>query len=290
MKHLIVTADDFGLSSAINEAVDEGHRKGILTGASLMVAGPCAADAVERAIASPTLRVGLHLVLVDGTPCLAANEVPDLVGADGQFSAQLVRSGIRFFFSRRVRRQLKAEIRAQFEAFHATGLTLDHVNAHHHMHLHPTIADLMLEVGRDYGLDSIRVPDEPALAALCATDAELKGRGRQRKFLSPWLNRLRRLSAKSGVRTNDVLFGLYDSGTLNVEKLVRILAHVPNGVTELMMHPAKAPTEASDKTQTAAGHDEYRALSHPRIARAIERFEVQLTSFGALKNGMRAEC
>jgi len=282
LKHLIVTADDFGRSSAINEAVDAGHRKGILTSASLMVAGPESADAVRRAEALPDLRVGLHVVLVDGQPCLPVDEVSDLVGADGLFSTQLVRSGFKFFFSRRVRRQLEAEIRAQFEAFKHTGLKLDHVNGHHHMHLHPTVTDLILRVGRDYGLDSIRIPDEPPLAALCPSDTELKRRHLQRRLLVPWLKRLRRASAKSRLKQNDLMFGLYDSGALSVEKLVRILAHVPDGVTELMMHPAKDASDTTSKKQATSGQEEYRALTHPRVTRSIERFDINLTSFGEL--------
>jgi hopanoid biosynthesis associated protein HpnK len=282
LKHLIVTADDFGRSIAINEAVDEGHRKGILTSASLMVTAPQSADAIQRAQVLPELRVGLHVVVVDGEPCLPTGEVADLLGPDGRFSQQLVRSGFKFFFSARVRRQLAAEIRAQFEAFKRTGLVLDHVNAHHHMHLHPTVMDLMLNIGRDYGLESIRIPDEPPLAALCSSDAGLKCRHRQRRFLGPWLNRLRRRSAKFGVRHNDVLFGLYDSGTLSTEKLVRILAHVPDGVTELMMHPAKDASDTTSKKKISPGQEEFRALTHPRVTRSIERFGLTLTSFAEL--------
>src|SRR6185312_16149728 len=76
MKRLIVTADDFGASVAVNEAVEQAHRRGILTCASLMVAGEAAADAVVRARAMPKLGAGLHLVLVDGRPVLPPETVP----------------------------------------------------------------------------------------------------------------------------------------------------------------------------------------------------------------------
>ena len=105
-----------------------------------MVAGPAAADAVRRARAYPSLRVGLHLVVIEGPAVSAAAEIPGLVDADGQFPSDQLRLGLRYFFRPSVRRQLGAEIRAQFAAFAATGLTLDHANAHKHMHLHPTVA------------------------------------------------------------------------------------------------------------------------------------------------------
>src|SRR5947209_6331903 len=80
---LIITADDFGLSMAVNEAVEEAHRKGVLTCASLMVTGEAAADAVRRARKMPKLGVGLHLALLDAPSALLPSEIPDLVEADG---------------------------------------------------------------------------------------------------------------------------------------------------------------------------------------------------------------
>src|SRR5471030_1738174 len=76
---LIVTADDFGMSIPVNEAVEEAHRKGVLTCASLVVAGEAAADAVRRAKRMPGLGVGLHLALLDAPSALSRNEIPDLL-------------------------------------------------------------------------------------------------------------------------------------------------------------------------------------------------------------------
>ena len=139
MKQLIVTADDFGAATQVNEAVERAHREGILSAASLMVAGAAAGDAVARARTMPKLRVGLHLVLVEGKPVLPASAVPNLVDSTGHFRTDMARTGMAMFFRSVVQRQLENEIAAQFEAFRATGLPLDHVNAHKHFHLHPTI-------------------------------------------------------------------------------------------------------------------------------------------------------
>src|SRR5580765_6566519 len=104
MRRLIVCADDFGRDIAINEAVEAGFRDGILSCASLMVAGPAAADAVERARRLPGLRVGLHLVLIDGSPVLPPEEIRGLVGADGRFGDNQIRAGLRYFLAPGVRR------------------------------------------------------------------------------------------------------------------------------------------------------------------------------------------
>src|SRR3984957_6371068 len=160
-RNLIITADDFGAAVEVNEAVERAHRDGILTAASLMVSGAAAADAVRRARAMPSLRVGLHLVLVEGKPVLPAVSVPDLVDAQGNFRTDMARAGAAMFFLPKVRRQLAAEIEAQFAAFAATGLALDHVNAHKHFHLHPTIAGLIVKIGKRHGVKGARVPLEP---------------------------------------------------------------------------------------------------------------------------------
>ncbi|HET8585835.1 MAG TPA: hopanoid biosynthesis-associated protein HpnK, partial [Casimicrobiaceae bacterium] len=139
MKKLIVTADDFGAAREVNEAVELAHTKGILTAASLMMSGDAVDDAIARARRLPTLRVGLHLVLVDGKPVLPPAAIPALVDRDGRFPRDLVRAGVNLFLRPDARRQLAAEIAAQFDAFAATGLALDHVNAHHHFHLHPSV-------------------------------------------------------------------------------------------------------------------------------------------------------
>ncbi len=160
-KFLIVTADDFGLHEAVNEAVQQASAAGVLTAASLMVAAPAAADAIRRARELPNLRVGLHLVLADGNAMLTPDLIPALADGAGRMNSRMFVNGVRFFAFPGVRRQLEAEIRAQFAAFARTGLALDHVNVHKHFHLHPTLLDMLLRIGREYGVTAVRVPDEP---------------------------------------------------------------------------------------------------------------------------------
>jgi len=100
VKALIITADDFGFSRAVNEAVDEAHVNGVLGTASLMVGAEEAADAVERALRLPNLKVGLHIVLTGSRPVSPPSAIPDLVGPDGRLSSRLFESGVRFFFAR----------------------------------------------------------------------------------------------------------------------------------------------------------------------------------------------
>ena len=279
MQRLIICADDFGLDPAVNQAVEEAHRYGILSTASLMVGAPAAADAVARARLLPGLRVGLHLVLVDGHPVLPVEKVAALVGADGEFDRNMARAGVRFFMSPRVRRELAAEIRAQFEAFRATGLVLDHVNAHKHMHLHPTVAALVVEIGRDYAMKAMRVPAEPVGALRAAFPQERY----PAPLYRPWAERLRLRLRRAGLTVNDHVFGLAWSGGMTEERLLRLLPHLPEGLSEIYFHPATARTPALAAAMPDYRHqDELAALLSPAIEMRIEELGIRRVTYSEL--------
>ena len=276
MKRLIFCADDFGLDPAVNEAVEQAHRNGILSTASLMVGGPAAADAVARARRMPGLRVGLHLDLVDGAPLLPPAEISGLVGADGRFRSNMGLAGVRFFFLPRVRRQLAREIRAQFEAFRATGLQLDHVNGHKHIQLHPTVARLVVEIGRDYGLRAVRLPAEPVPVLRRAFPRERYGPVLYRPAIAALRRRLRR----AGLRANDHVFGIAWSGNMVERRVLALLPYVPDGVSEIYFHPASARTPGLIAAMPDYRHsEELHALTSASVRRRVAELGIELTSY-----------
>lgn len=262
---LIITADDFGLHQRVNVAVERAHKHGVLSAASLMVGANAAADAIERARRTPDLRVGLHLVLADGQATLAATEIPSLVNRNGRFGDAMVRDGIRFFFLPHVRAQLEREIRAQFEAFAATGLALDHVNTHKHFHLHPTVLTIILKVGREFGMRAMRLPRENNIPAA----------------LVPWISLVNARLDRHGIAHNDRVIGINQSGRMDEAALIKALEHLHDGVTEIYLHPASADESAAPVTPSMAGYrpaDELAALLSPRVAAAVR-------TTGALRGG-----
>ncbi len=276
---LIVTADDFGLSWAVNEAVERASRSGILTCASLMVGEAAAPDAVERARRLPGLRVGLHVVVADGRPVLAPERIPALCDGDGRLDGRLVRAGFRFFFRPQARRQLEDEIEAQFAAFAQTGLPLDHVNAHKHMHLHPTVLSLMLRIGRRYGMRAVRLPYEPSIVAV--------SRGAWRRYwqatsvIGLWTWVMRQRLDRAGVLHNDAVLGLLQSGALDEASVLALLKRLPPGVTELYCHPATS----DDAGALALGYRkkaEFEALMSLKVAAALQEGGVVRLGFGDL--------
>jgi hopanoid biosynthesis associated protein HpnK len=286
MRRLIVTADDFGLAIPVNEAVERAHLHGILSTASLMVAAPETADAVERARRLPKLRVGLHVVLVNGRPALAPERVPDLVDSQGRFAANLFAAGVRYFFKPGVRRQLEAEVREQFRLFAQTGLQLDHANAQNHMHVHPTILSLIVKVGREFGLRAIRIPHEPFGPAWRATRTHFGSRFAQSVLLSPWLALMKRRLRAGDIATNDYVFGMIDTGHMDAQRIRGFIAQLPSGVSEIYSHPAtEGWAQADPPDADYAG--EFAALIDPAVIGDLHASNVKPASFSELaRNGI----
>jgi len=264
---LAITADDFGLSEPVNAAVEEAHRRGILSAASLMVGGPAAADAVKRARALPSLRIGLHVVLVNDDPIIPPAQIPALVDASGRLRNDLVGYSARSTIDPSMRRQIRAEIAAQFEAFRATGLPLDHVNAHRHFHLNPIVAASIVRIGRQYGMQALRVPLEPWRVV---ADIDPQTRRVAGRIVAPWAAWMRHQVRRAGLNTADAVFGLAWSGAMTKSRLASLLGRLPPGFVEIYLHPATTDAFAG----AAPGYryaDEFAALCDADCIAAARR-------------------
>lgn len=277
---VVITADDFGLSSAVNEAVEIAHRDGVLAATSLMVAAPHAGDAVARAKRLPSLKVGLHLVLVEGDAALGAADIPDLVDSAGRFPAAQAALGMRYFFTPGIRRQLEAEIRAQFRSFAATSLVLDHVNTHKHMHMHPTVLRLILEVGSEFGMRALRLPCEPPGPIARVDPAHRDTAGAQ--ALRLWARMLAGRARRAGLVVNDWIFGLAWSGAFDSKRAAALAAYLPQGIGELYFHPAVSrPPELVTPMPGYRHEDEFAALLD-------DGFRTALAAHGLVPSGYEA--
>ena len=219
----------------MNDAIEAAHRRGVLSAASLMVSGPAAADAVSRARALPTLAVGLHVTVVDGAPTLAPERIPALVEPSGRFRTDLAQFGLAIACRPAVRRQLRAEIAAQFEAYGRTGLPLSHVDAHKHFHLHPFVARAIIDIGTRFGMRALRVPYEPHSVLAEVAEGALDF---ENQFLNHWAAVLRAQARRAGLLTPGAVFGRRWSGSFTIERMVAVLARLPPGLNEIYCHPA----------------------------------------------------
>ena len=267
-RRLIVNADDFGLSRPVNAAVIRAHRDGILTTASLMVNEPGFNEAVKLARENPTLGVGLHLTLLMGHAAMPPEKIPGLVNARGEFSNSPVGVGLNYFFKPGLREQLRAEIHAQFKKFHATGLPLDHVNGHLHLHLHPVVFKILMEDAAKLRITHLRLTRD------CLARSRRHSRGHwfykvSHAAIFDFLSRRARknLAAKK-IRHAEITFGLLQDSRVDEAYLLQLLPDLPAGDSELYSHPSL------DKFK-----HEFEALVSPRVTALVKKLGIELIRY-----------
>jgi len=279
----VLNADDLGRSIAINAAVLQAHREGVLTSASLMVTGDAVEEAVAMARVTPTLAVGLHIVVVGGRAVLPPAQIPHLVDSNGRFPDDPLRVGLHYCFSRAAQHELAWEMTAQFDRFAAWGLPLSHVDSHMHMHVHPVIFDLLLPLAEQYGARGLRLPRDDLRLALCY-DRRHAGTKIAWAIILGLLCRwyAGRVRHYRMVVTERV-YGVLQSGQMQeayVEAVLRRL-HVPTA--ELYFHPAIVPTGDS----LGPNPGDLATLVSPRVRQAIQDRGLDLTTFPVLAQGGR---
>jgi chitin disaccharide deacetylase len=237
-RRLIVNADDFGRSESINLAVVRAHREGILTTASLMVNEPAAEQAVRLARENPKLGVGLHLALVCGAAALPPARIPHLAGERGRFSDNPVAAGRRYFFSAPCKAELQGEIEAQVAKFHATGLPLDHLNGHLHLHLHPVVFGILMDNAERWGIRAMRLTRDPFFLNARLASGQLAYRLSHAVIFRLLSARARRELTRRKIRHTAAVFGLLQNARVDAAYVEKLLPRLPAGDSELYSHPS----------------------------------------------------
>jgi chitin disaccharide deacetylase len=283
VRRLIVNADDFGLTDGVNRAIGELHDQAVLTSSTLMAKAAATDGAIQIARSRPSLGIGCHVVLVDGTPVLSAHhEIPDLADpVTGRFPFSLATFLAHHLggwpFSR-FERQIEAEAKAQINLLQSKGLTLSHIDSHKHTHMFPTVLRPLLRAARAAGISAVRNPFEPAWAihvtggAPWARVAEVTAL----RWLEPvW----RRILAEEGFRTTDGTIAVVGTGILDKRTLRLLLAGLPEGTWELVTHPGYNDQDlARIQTRLRAS----RQIEREALAAIAEYPDIELISFHGL--------
>ncbi len=267
-RRLIVNADDFGGSHSINQAVIRAHREGILTSASLMVNEPGFDDSVTLARENPSLGVGLHLTLLHGHSALSHKEIPDLVDSQGRFSFNPVTAGFRYFANRRLEAQLLAEIEAQFQKFRQTGLPLDHVNGHLHLHLHPTVFKILAKNVSRWRITHLRLTHDPFWLNARLVPGYWFYRASHAMIHRVLSHRARRVLRRLEIKHTSAVFGLLQNARVDENYILRLLPKLPPGDSELYSHPSLDQFK-----------HELDALISPRVKALLERLGIRLIRY-----------
>ena len=273
MKRLIINADDFGLAPGVNRAIIELQQAGALSSATLMANGPFFSPAVYMAFAQPSLAVGCHVVLVDGSPCLRPAEVPSLVdprspssfrNTVGSFFADLLRGRIR-------EEEIEAEAVAQIRRVQSSGITVSHIDSHKHVHAFPRVLAPLLRAARQCGVRCVRNPFEPWWS-LKATRPAGTVRRMQVHVMRIQGRAFSRLTREHDMMTADGSMGLLATGVLDDSVLRSLLRAMPTGTWELVCHPGYSD-RALDEARTRL-----------RASREVERSALLAVIPDAIKN------
>jgi hopanoid biosynthesis associated protein HpnK len=290
MKRLIVTADDFGLTEKVNEAIVEGHRHGIVTSTSLMANGGAFEHAVELARETPSLGIGAHLNLTEGSPVAPAAEVQSLLNGSGNLRGGPMGLGKRIVAGTTNLSHIERELRAQIEKILAAGVKLTHIDGHKHVQLLPRVFELVVRLATEYEIKGVRCATErvPEPLALwrrnrASGDRLLKqfaiGRG-----LSLMVSRMRAKAKRAGLKTPRHFFGIAQTGFLDTATLNTILRSLPEGTSELMCHPGyvddaleRTPTRLLKQRET-----ELQALIEPETRDLMAKYSIELITYREL--------
>ena len=282
MNHLIINADDFGLTAGVNRAILELHEAEVLTSTTLMAKAAATEEAIELARSMPSLGVGCHVVLVDGEPVLPARELPTLVDQrTGRFQPTLGMFLPRLLSGRIRRSEIEAEAAAQIALLQSRGVALTHIDTHKHVHMFPKVLRPVLRAATAAGIRIVRNPFEPGWSLRATPGA-------------PWLRRaevtllrrlegaFRRIVAKEGFATTDGAIGVLATGTLDAVTVASLLRNMPGGTWELVSHPGYNAAElARAYTRLRASRETEREALH-----TLKQFpNLDLISFAGLQAG-----
>jgi predicted glycoside hydrolase/deacetylase ChbG (UPF0249 family) len=271
-RRLIVSADDLGLHEAINRGVLEAHEEGIVTSASIVPCGRAFDHACRLVEKRRKIDIGIHLTLVEERPLLGPGVLKTLAprgrlpGGYRQLFFGLVKGRID-------PEEIELELDAQIQRVLKAGLTVSHLDSHQHAHFFPAIRRTLFRLADHYQIPGIR-----------AAGRVVPSRTRFSLFLAPLARGVQRAARLRGIKTPDTLWLSSPSGRLTSRDLIAGIPRLPEGVTELVVHPG-ADQKALERAYPAWGfkwQQELGAIKATDVRDMLLRRQVQLTRYSEL--------
>jgi hopanoid biosynthesis associated protein HpnK len=288
VKNLIVNADDLGWTAGVNRGIAEAHRRGIVTGASLLANGSAFATAVELARSTSTLGVGVHLNLSDGRPIAAPGKVRSLLNDAGEFHSGPETLLLKMAKRTLVLREVEEEWDAQIQMVRDAGLHPTHLDGHKHVHMLPGLFEIAVRLASRHGIKAMRVSHENANLgkALSSGDGARTSvvlkQGAQALGLRLLARDARKQAERTGIATADYFCGIAQTGELTKKGLKQLLSNLPTGTTELMCHPGYADDELRQSATRlqASRETELEILTDPEIRNVVASQGIRLINYG----------
>ena len=227
MKKLIVNADDFGLDDETVDWTIKGFELGKISSATIMAGMPATKRAVDYAMGHPQFSFGVHLCLVDEKPLSSPSEISSMIDPRTGFLWRTRQFIIRNFLGLVKVDDIKREMMAQINALRNMGLKISHLDGHGHNHRLPQSIRALVSVREELGGN---VPVRRCQDLFVARPGLLS-----RCINGPMQSRLE----KARILMTDH-FLMAAGHTLDEKWFSKAVATLPDGVTEIGIHPGKA--------------------------------------------------
>ncbi|HEY1424181.1 MAG TPA: ChbG/HpnK family deacetylase [Candidatus Acidoferrum sp.] len=286
MKNLIVNADDLGWTPGVNRGIADAHSNGIVTSTSLLANGAAFEDGVRTARELPRLGVGVHLNLSDGKPVAPAERAKSLLNESGEFSGSPEALLLRLTAKSANRKEVEIEWDAQIEKVKRAGVRPTHLDGHKHVQMLPGLFEIALRLAKKHGIAAVRVSHETSSLRAALTDggessSVIIKQGVQARGLKFLARDARAMAERSGISAADFFCGIAQTGVLTKQGVLKLLASLPEGTTELMCHPGYADSELrttatrlQDSRQT-----ELQILTDKDIRKSIATLGIRLINY-----------
>lgn len=271
-RKLIVSGDDLGIHEAINRGVLEAHEEGIVTSASIVPCGRAFDHACRLVEKRKKLGIGVHLTLVEERPLLGPDVLKTLAP-----KGRLPKSYQQLFFGlvkgRIHTEEIELELDAQIQRVLKAGLTVTHFDSHQHTHFFPQIRKTLFRLTEHYGIRGVR-----------AARRVVPSRTKFSVFLAPLAKGVQRAARSRGIATPDTMWLLSPSGQTTARDLIAGIPKLPDGVTELVVHPGvdQRVLEREYPTWGFKWQQELAAIKATDVRDMLTRHNVQLARYSEL--------
>lgn len=285
MPRLIINADDFGLTSGVNRAIEEANLAGVVTSATLMANSQRFGEAVSLAKKLPGLATGCHIVLIDGEPLCSG--LASLADGTLRFKHSLKGFGLAAARKHLSQDEIQREAEAQIRKVQSAGLQVTHIDTHKHTHIFPHVLLPVIKAGKACGIRAIRNPFEPfrvwASTAVLSKPA-MWMRAFEVTLLLKFEKAFGRIVHEEGFSTTDGSLGVIATGSLDQKVLLSTIEAIPQGTWELVCHPGypDADLRGVGTGLLESRQVELEALRSKQTKQALETQGIQLISYSDL--------
>ena len=282
-KFLIVSADDFGLTKGVNQAIINSFKHGILTSTSLLVNGFAIDDAIKLLQSNKGLDVGIHLTVTQGFPLLKSNLISSIIANGNLFYPNYKKLFLKMLLKKVNIKDIEREFRKQLDFAFNAGLNISHIDTHQHIHPHPSILNLIIKLAIEYNIKAVRLPFLNPLSSLKLIFNKKIINNLTKILVYPLKFYTVKKLSQYKITFPDSLIGYYFTGQLNEKNLLISLENIKTTYSELICHPSIHQEHLSlifpggyRKFQWQA---EYQALISEKVKDKLKELNIELINF-----------